>query len=152
MSRLAAGRRQPPPTCATTILRRTSLRCPQMPRQRTTPASRPQVPRNPKKPGTCDGPRAYFGGMRRARLLLFLFCQFGAMAPPAHLDAQVESSVELGASRLRQANVPTSNALSGGATLDVLGDRSQLRASVLASRQTESRWTGEAALLRSIAC
>ena len=72
------------------------------------------------------------------------------MAPPAHLDAQVESSVELGASRLRQANVPTSNALSGGATLDVLGDRSQLRASVLASRQTESRWTGQAALFGSI--
>jgi hypothetical protein len=88
--------------------------------------------------------------MRRARFVLFLICQFGSVASPAVLDAQLESSVELGLSRLRQANIPESSALSGGATVDVLGERSQLRATLLASRQTESRWTSQAALFGSI--
>ena len=77
-------------------------------------------------------------------------CQSGSLAPFGFLAAQVESSVEVGASRLRQANIPTGNAFSGGATVDWLGERGQLRASFLASRQTESRWTGQGARLGSL--
>ena len=88
--------------------------------------------------------------MRRARLLLFFaFCQFGALASSRLLGAQVESSLEIGASRLHQANIPSGNSFSSGATVDWLGERSQLRATALASRQTESRWTGQAALFGS---
>ena len=87
--------------------------------------------------------------MRRARLLLFA-CQFGPLAAPAALRAQVEASFDLGVSRLRQANVPTGNSLSGGATIDWIGERGQLRAAALASRQTESRWTGQGALFGSL--
>jgi len=88
--------------------------------------------------------------MRRARLLSYLICQLGSLASPGFLGAQVESSLEIGASRLRQANIPTGNAFSGGATVDWLGERSQFRATALASRQTESRWTGQAALFGSL--
>jgi hypothetical protein len=88
--------------------------------------------------------------MRRARLLLFLACQLGPLASPALLVAQVETSFDVGVSRLRQANIPTANAFSGGATIDWLGERSQLRATFLASRQNESRWTGQGAVFGSI--
>lgn len=87
--------------------------------------------------------------MRRARLLLFAICQFGS-ASPALVNAQVEAYVDVGASRLRQANVPTGNSFSGSATVDWLGERGQVRATVLTSRQTESRWTGQGALLGSL--
>ena len=88
--------------------------------------------------------------MRRARLFSYFICQLGSLASSGFLGAQVESSLEIGASRLRQANVPSGNAFSGGATIDWLGERGQLRATVLASRQTESRWTGQAALFGSL--
>jgi hypothetical protein len=87
--------------------------------------------------------------MRRARLLFFALFQFGS-ASTALLGAQVEATVDLGAARLRQANIPTGNSFSGGATLDWLGERGQLRATVLASRQTESRWTGQGAMFGSL--
>jgi len=85
--------------------------------------------------------------MRRARLLLCLLCEFGS---PALLGAQVEASFDVGVSRLRQANVQTGNSFSGGATLDWLGERGQLRATMLSSHQTESRWTGQTALFGSL--
>jgi hypothetical protein len=88
--------------------------------------------------------------MRRARLLLVVICQFGPLASPPLLGAQVETSFEVGVSRLRQANIPTANAFSGGATVDWLGERGQLRATALASRQTESRWTGQGAVFGSL--
>jgi hypothetical protein len=88
--------------------------------------------------------------MRRARLFQIAVCQLGSLALPVLLSAQIETSVDIGASRLRQANVPTGNSFSGGATLDWLGDRGQMRATILASRQTESRWTGQGALLGSL--
>jgi hypothetical protein len=87
--------------------------------------------------------------MRRARLLFFAICQFGS-ASPTLLSAQVEASVDVGASRLRQANVPTGNSFSGGATVDWFAERAQLRATILTSRQTESRWTGQGALFGSL--
>ena len=86
--------------------------------------------------------------MRRARLLLFSLCQFGWAS--SGLDAQVEASVDLGASRLQQANVPTGNSFAGGGTVDWLAERGQLRATILMSRQTESRWTGQGALFGSL--
>ena len=86
--------------------------------------------------------------MRRARLLLFLASQFGWTSP--ELQAQVEASVDLGVSRLQQANVPTGNSFAGGATVDWLAERGQLRATILTSRQTESRWTGQGALFGSL--
>ncbi len=85
--------------------------------------------------------------MRRARLLLCALWQFGS---PALAGAQVEASFDVGVSRLRQATVPTGNSFSGGATLDWLGERGQLRATMLTSRQTESRWTGQTALFGSL--
>lgn len=85
--------------------------------------------------------------MRRARLLFIVLCQFGSAS---RIRAQVEASVDIGVSRLRQANVPTGNSFSGGATVDWLGERGQLRGTVLGSRQTESRWTGQAALFGSL--
>ena len=88
--------------------------------------------------------------MRRARLLLFAAYKFGPLAAPGALCAQVEANFDVGVSRLRQANVPTGNSLSGGATLDWFGERGQLRAAALASRQTESRWTGQGALFGSL--
>jgi len=87
--------------------------------------------------------------MRRARLFLFATCQIGSLMLCASVGAQVESSLEVGASRLSQANVPTGNSFSGGATLDWFGERGQLRAMLLTSRQTESRWTGQAAVFAS---
>lgn len=64
--------------------------------------------------------------------------------------AQVEATLDLGAARLRQVNIPTGNSFSGGATVDWLGERGQLRSMILASRQTESRWTGQAAVFGSL--
>ncbi len=88
--------------------------------------------------------------MRRARLLLFVACQFGPLASTPLLGAQVETSFDVGVSRLRQANIPTANAFSGGATADWLGERGQVRATFLASRQTESRWTGQGVVFGSL--
>jgi hypothetical protein len=85
--------------------------------------------------------------MRRARLLLSALCQFGL---PAVAGAQVETSLDVGVSRLSQVNVPTGNSFSGAAAVDWLGERGQLRATTLASRQTQSRWTGQTALFASL--
>lgn len=88
--------------------------------------------------------------MRRAWLLILSVCKFGPLAAPTALKGQVEANFDLGVSRLRQASIPTGNSLSGGATLDWFGERGQLRAAALASRQTESRWTGQGALFGSL--
>lgn len=84
--------------------------------------------------------------MRRARLILVLIC---ALQPRARLDAQWQITGDAGASRLRQAGIPESNALTFGGTLDAVGERSAFRSSVLAARAVPERWTAQALAIGS---
>ncbi len=74
--------------------------------------------------------------MCRAWLIPLFLCSFIARSP---LRAQVGVAVDVGVSHLRQAGIPESNAQTLGATLDVAGERSVLRAGFLAARATPDR-------------
>ncbi|MEO7083977.1 MAG: glycogen-binding domain-containing protein [Gemmatimonadaceae bacterium] len=83
--------------------------------------------------------------MRRAPLAVsFLF------AAMASAGAQWQLTGDAGAARLEQTGIPTSNALTAGATFDAYGSRASLRSSALIAYAGANRATGQALVLGSV--
>ncbi|MDB4878128.1 MAG: hypothetical protein JWM41_4574 [Gemmatimonadetes bacterium] len=76
--------------------------------------------------------------MRRARLIPLFVCAALSAAP---LHAQWQLTADAGVSHLRQAGLGEASALTLGANLDVLGDRTALQTGFLAARTSADRWT-----------
>jgi hypothetical protein len=63
------------------------------------------------------------------------------LAAHSPLRAQWQVSGDVGASRLRQTDIPIANALAFGGAADWLGERAAFRSSALAARTSSDRWT-----------
>src|SRR5437870_4934242 len=63
---------------------------------------------------------------------------------------QVQLTGDVGAARLQQTRIPASTALTGGATLDVVGDRTWFRSSALVAIAGDNRATAQGLVLGSL--
>src|SRR3954470_16792828 len=69
---------------------------------------------------------------------------------PAVALAQVDASMEVGAARLRQIDIPQTNVMTLGGRLSVQGLRATLSASAIGANTPEGSWTGQALLSGSV--
>lgn len=77
--------------------------------------------------------------MRRARLISFLLLSIEA----SRVSAQVQLTVDAGASRLHQSGFPVAGAATVGAAAEWLGDRAFVHSSILGARSGGDRTTGQ---------
>jgi hypothetical protein len=73
-----------------------------------------------------------------------------AYAWPAEVHAQVDASMEAGAARLRQIDIPQTNVMTLGGRLSLQGLRATLSASAIGANTPEGSWTGQGILSGSI--
>jgi hypothetical protein len=88
--------------------------------------------------------------MRRARLVSLIRVVLFLIANGSPLEAQWQFTADAGIARLQQSGIPESNALTLGASLDLLGERGSFRTSLLNAHADDDRWTIQGVLLASL--
>ena len=85
----------------------------------------------------------------RRALVAFLLTGV-ALASPVGAWAQVDASVDLGAARLRQIDLPQTSVMTLGGRLSVQGMRATLSASAIGAETGEGLWTGQGVIGASL--
>jgi len=78
----------------------------------------------------------------RRALVAFLLAGV-ALASPVGARAQVDASIDAGAARLRQIDLPQTNVMTLGGRLSIQGLRATLNGSAIGANTPDGRWTGQ---------